>query len=123
MLDKCGDLSRRIVFRYETRPLTRSETKDYIAHRLRVAGCQKQIFTSSALQKIYILSKGIPRLINIICDNTLINGFAMNATKLGPDVVVDSSSNTLVSRGYEQSRLSAKPKEKISKQYFRPGKI
>src|SRR4030065_1468183 len=54
------------------------ETKEYIEKRLRVAGAKEPIFTDKALNEIYSRSGGIPRLINILCDNALLNGYALD---------------------------------------------
>jgi len=70
-------LRQRINMRYHLPPLSRKETEEYIEKRLRVAGAQEPLFTKKAIQKIYRKSGGIPRSINILCDNALLNGFAL----------------------------------------------
>jgi general secretion pathway protein A len=70
-------LTQRINMRYHLLPLSRKETEEYIEKRLRVAGAQEPLFTKEAIQEIYRKSKGIPRSINILCDNALLNGFAL----------------------------------------------
>jgi hypothetical protein len=65
-------LRQRISINYNLIPLTRAETKQYISHRLNVAHCQREIFTSEAIQEIFLYSNGIPRLINIVCDLALL---------------------------------------------------
>jgi general secretion pathway protein A len=70
-------LKQRINVRYRLQPLSQKETGEYITRRLRVAGARTiQLFTPGALKKIYQYSRGIPRVINIVCDNALINGYA-----------------------------------------------
>jgi len=69
-------LNQRISVRYKLNPLNKKETEDYIAHRLMVAGANGNIaFSPSALKSIYKYSKGIPRVINLLCDRTLLSGF------------------------------------------------
>jgi len=63
--------------RYHLPPLSRKETEEYIEKRLRVAGAKELLFTKEAVQEIYRKSRGIPRSINILCDNALLNGFAL----------------------------------------------
>jgi general secretion pathway protein A len=63
--------------RYYLPPLSRKETEEYIEKRLRVAGAQGPLFTKKAIKEIYRKSGGIPRSINILCDNALLNGFAL----------------------------------------------
>jgi type II secretory pathway predicted ATPase ExeA len=53
------------------RPLTREQTADYIAHRLRAAGHRGRLFTPPALRKIWVVSEGIPRTINLLCVEAL----------------------------------------------------
>lgn len=69
-------LAQRITARYHLAPLTRSETVDYVRHRLAVSGCPAPLFTAGALATVHRLSGGIPRLINIICDRALLGAYA-----------------------------------------------
>ncbi len=69
-------LSQRITARYHMSPLSRAETAAYIRHRVSVAGVERPLFTDGALNKIYALSQGTPRMINIICDRALLGTYA-----------------------------------------------
>jgi len=69
-------LSQRITARYHLGPLTRSEVSAYVYHRLSVAGCRSAIFSASALSRLYRLSRGIPRMINLICDRALLGVYS-----------------------------------------------
>jgi len=71
-------LRQRINLRYHLLPLSEQETKEYIAKRLRIAGAKEPIFTEKAIKEIYWKSGGIPRLINILCDNALLDGYALD---------------------------------------------
>lgn len=78
-------LQQRISVRYRIGPLSFQETKAYIAHRLQVAGAGEAIiFSGRALRRIYRLSGGIPRLINLICDRTLLVLFTEQKKEAGP---------------------------------------
>lgn len=69
-------LRQRIQVAFHLYPLTKEETQGYIEHRLKVAGANgTPIFDSSAFEKIYTYTKGVPRLINAVCDRALLNGF------------------------------------------------
>lgn len=69
-------LNQRITIRYQLNPLNKKETEDYIYQRLMIAGSNGNInFSKSAIEEIYKFSHGIPRLINLICDRSLIAGF------------------------------------------------
>ncbi|MBN2298574.1 MAG: AAA family ATPase [Deltaproteobacteria bacterium] len=83
-------LKQRIGLKYHIPPLDSNETRDYIDHRLRVAGyepMEKPIFTVSALSEIYRYSKGFPRLINIVCDNVLLGAFTENTRQVNAQLV------------------------------------
>ncbi len=71
-------LRQRINLRYHLPPLSEKETKEYVGKRLRIAGAKAAIFTEKALKQVYLRSGGIPRLINILCDNALLNGYALD---------------------------------------------
>ncbi|HLN58574.1 MAG TPA: AAA family ATPase [Thermoanaerobaculia bacterium] len=76
-------LRQRITVRYHLSPLSREETEAYIQHRLRVAGADgRPIFTPWAVRKIYGYSRGVPRLINAVCDKTLLCGFVTGTDTL-----------------------------------------
>jgi len=83
-------LKQRIGVKYHIPPLDSNETKDYIDHRLRVAGYEpmaEPLFTSSALGEIYRYSRGFPRLINIVCDNVLVTGYTEDAKQISINMV------------------------------------
>ena len=68
-------LQQRLGIKYHLTGLIRSETEDYVKHRLLVAGTDKEIFTSDAYDVIFKYSGGIPRKINNVCDMSLLIGF------------------------------------------------
>lgn len=87
-------LKQRISVRYRLRPLRLGETKKYIQFRLKRAGSAKiSIFDNGAIREIYRYSKGIPRLINIVCDNALISGFVLERKRIGKDIIRDVIGN------------------------------
>jgi general secretion pathway protein A len=92
--------AQRISVDYYLESLSKEETKLYINHRLNVAGAGKQIFTEAACDAIYRYSGGTPRLINLLCDTTLVYGFAEQTklidTNLVNDVVREQHSNSIV---------------------------
>jgi general secretion pathway protein A len=71
-------IAQRITGRYHLEPLTKEDTRAYVNHRLRVAGAQSDIFTSSAIGALYKHSRGIPRLINVIADRALLAGYTQD---------------------------------------------
>jgi general secretion pathway protein A len=75
-------LAQRITARFHLKPLSRFELKAYISHRLAVAGSNIQLFDEKAQKKLYQLSKGIPRIINIICDRALLGAYVENKARV-----------------------------------------
>jgi len=76
-------LRQRITVRYHLKPLSREDTDAYIRHRLSVAGSNgRPIFTPWAVRRIYGYSGGVPRLINEVCDKTLLCGYVTGTDKL-----------------------------------------
>ncbi len=70
-----SQLSQRIIARYHLGPLMKKDIHAYVRHRLAVAGIRKQIFTDSAIKKLYQFTGGVPRLINVICDRALLGTY------------------------------------------------
>lgn len=68
-------LRQRISIWCRTRALTGQETQDYVAERLRIAGARNPIFSPEAIQIVHAYSNGIPRLINLICENALVSAY------------------------------------------------
>ncbi len=77
-------LRQRITVRYHLGPLDRRETEAYILHRLAVAGANgRPTFSRWALGAIHRRSRGVPRLVNAVCDTTLLCGYAEGRDRLG----------------------------------------
>jgi general secretion pathway protein A len=76
-------LRQRITVRYHLKPLTRAEVAQYVQHRLQVSGAHgAPYFTWPALWRIFHYSKGIPRLVNAVCDKALLAGFVEQKDKI-----------------------------------------
>ncbi|MDH5648657.1 MAG: AAA family ATPase [Gammaproteobacteria bacterium] len=71
-------LAQRITARYTLDALSRRETREYIAHRCKVAGAKHTLFTRSAMNWVYRLARGNPRMTNIICDRALLGAYSDN---------------------------------------------
>ncbi len=80
-------LRQRIGMQYHLGPLDRGETEAYVHHRLRVAGRATPLFDAQALAFLYEYSGGVPRRINIIAGNALIEGFGREAQIIGSEIV------------------------------------
>jgi type II secretory pathway predicted ATPase ExeA len=78
---------QRVAVDFFIPPLRAVEVAKYIEHRLKVAGREKNLFTSPAIERIAEASKGIPRSINILCDMVLVYGFSCGAEKINLELV------------------------------------
>jgi type II secretory pathway predicted ATPase ExeA len=89
-LPQLRQLRQRIMLRCKTGPLTKEQTHDYIAQRLRIAGASGElIFSPSAVQTIHSYSLGIPRVVNLLCEHSLINAYVEQQRPISPKIVED----------------------------------
>jgi general secretion pathway protein A len=81
LLDKkeLRQLAQRVTARYHLTPLSKAEVTHYIQHRLSVAGCKNPIFPASSIRRVYKLTKGVPRLINLLCGRTLLGMYSTDS--------------------------------------------
>jgi len=82
-------LRQRVGLTFHLGPLDEQETREYVAHRLRVAGREAMLFDDGALSALYRHSDGIPRRINILANNALIDGFGKDAEIITEEIVED----------------------------------
>jgi general secretion pathway protein A len=84
-------LRQRISVRWRLSPLSATETRDYVRHRLRIsAGAPREIFTELALRELHRRARGIPRLVNLLADRALLAGYAAEARTIGLGLVTQS---------------------------------
>jgi general secretion pathway protein A len=67
-------LKQRVAMKITLSPFSEEDTRNYIKHRMGVAGCSSEVFTDRAVTGVYRYAAGVPRLINTICDNALLEG-------------------------------------------------
>lgn len=80
--------AQRVVADYFIGPLTLEETRAYIRHRVSVAGGTPPLFTDAACDAVYEYSKkGIPRLINLLCDTALVYGYAAQEKRITEEII------------------------------------
>jgi type II secretory pathway predicted ATPase ExeA len=92
-------LLQRVRLRFHLGALDQNDMREYIEHRLRVAGRKEEgLFAEEAYPLIYKYSGGVPRLINTICDSALLVAFADEKTKIGPEEI----ENTADELGWEE---------------------
>lgn len=89
-LPELKQLKQRIVTRYHIYPLAAAECERYINHRLNIAGAQgRRIFDNDAVNEIIDYSKGVPRLINIACDQAMLQAYSMGKHRVTRDMVLE----------------------------------
>lgn len=86
---KMHQIAQRVSAEYHLQPLSAAETVHYIAHRMKIAGADYEIFHSSVAIAIYYCSGGIPRLINTLCDYSLVYAYAKGDYSVDLDTAVE----------------------------------
>ena len=80
-------LAQRITGRYHLDPLSREETTAYVRHRLRVAGATTDILSPWALREAFRLSRGVPRVINVLSDRALLGAYSLDRHRVTGSLV------------------------------------
>jgi len=111
-LPQLRQLRQRIMLRCKTAALSKEQTQSYILERLKIAGASgDEIFSPAAVDAIHIYSLGIPRVINLLCEHSLVNGFVEQQRPIEP-------------RSWKRSREnSSSMKSNPSLQLAAPGSI
>jgi type II secretory pathway predicted ATPase ExeA len=81
-------LRQRIALWCRTQAITAEQTGSYVSQRLLIGGCSDPIFTHDAVLAIHRASRGIPRLINLICEHALIFGFVEQVRQIPADIIL-----------------------------------
>lgn len=97
-------LAQRVTARFHLGPLSYEEVRGYISHRLEVAGCDRPVFAPAALRKVYRCSRGIPRLINLICDRALLGAYTRNLGVVTRGIVRQAAREVLFERDFRVFR-------------------
>lgn len=103
LLDKLArpelrQLDQRITARYHLNALTRAELDAYVSHRLAVGGSDAPLFSRAALRRLHRLTRGVPRMVNILCDRALLGAFVERRNKVGWRIVNQAAREVLGSR-------------------------
>ncbi len=80
-------LKQRVAVKYKLAGMDENITCEYIKHRLRVAGSEEEIFAPDAITSVYKYTKGVPRLINTVCDNAIFEGFLLKQMPISKEIV------------------------------------
>ncbi|WP_462319959.1 ExeA family protein [Halochromatium sp.] len=97
-------LNQRITARFHLSPLSPRETAAYVDHRITVAGVQRPLFTAAALREVHRRSRGVPRLINLICDRSLLGAAVSRRMQVTPSIVRRAAHELLGGEQLRQDR-------------------
>ncbi len=88
-------LAQRVTARYHLLPLNKNEVREYVEHRLSVAGSASSTFTAPSLNELYTITGGIPRVINLLCDRAMSLGFSLQRPFIDHQLMVAASYQVL----------------------------
>ena len=94
-------LKQRVMLRHHLRTLSLQECCEYVSHRLKVAGGELSIFTANALESIYSYSGGIPRIVNVLCDNALLTGYALGRKEIDTRILREVAEDLSITTNLE----------------------
>jgi general secretion pathway protein A len=80
-------LKQRVAIKIRLKAFSEHDTRDYINHRLKIAGCDKDIFSEEAIKLIYQFTQGLPRRINTVCDNALLEGYLFKSNTIDAETI------------------------------------
>ena len=109
MLERPGlrQLAQRIVARYHLGPLTKSEVAAYVRHRLEVAGARRELFPPSLTGRLYRLSQGVPRVVNVLCDRALLGAYVQGKAGVDRATLAQAAREVFFQPPSRRSRLFA----------------
>jgi len=97
-------LDQRVSIRYELKPLDRESVGAYITHRLMIAGGKQHVaFAPEAVDEVHRSTRGIPRLINLVCDRALLGGYSQRTSRISREMVAHAA------EGLELAKQTAPP--------------
>lgn len=102
--DNLRQLAQRVTARFHLQPLSAEETTAYIKHRLHIAGFRGELFSRAALKHIHSESRGVPRLVNVICDRSMLGAYTKDSIEVEYPIVLEACKEVL---GREGRRAAA----------------
>jgi general secretion pathway protein A len=111
-------LKQRIALRCHLDPLTSNETKEYMNRRLKIAGAvgANQIFSMPAVEAVFRHSRGIPRLVNTICENALLAGYAKHASTVTSEIIDNVARDLRLGVTVVDTKSSVTPKLSVEEE-------
>ena len=90
MQPELRQFAQRISVDFHLKPLSREETHAYIKHRLRIAGCDKELFLPDAVEFMFARTKGVPRLLNQLADISMVYAYADRLRLISADLIASA---------------------------------
>jgi len=101
-------LKQRVVLRCRLKPVARDEVESYMDSRLQIIGHRSEdLFDPDVVEKIAFYSTGIPRLINIICDNALLTAYALSARKVSTAMIDEVAEDLHLGQSRTEQKVRA----------------
>ena len=91
-------LAQRVTARYHLEPLSREEMEGYLSHRLAVAGVERPLFPAKTVNKLYGLTGGVPRVINLLCDRALLGAYVKGLNIVTPALLAEAAGEVFGNR-------------------------
>lgn len=114
--DNLRQLKQRIALRSHLGPLELDETRGYIHRRLQLAGCvtPETIFPMDTILEIHRHSRGFPRLINTLCENGLVHGYAKQVRTVTPEIITEIADDFRLNVVHRSSTDDVRSKERLA---------
>jgi len=93
--EEVAQINQRITSRYHLLPLASQDVAAYVEHRLAVAGVRRRLFSEAAVRRVAELSRGVPRLINLLCDRALLGAYVEEKDQVGLRIVNQAAREVL----------------------------
>ena len=97
-------VEQRITARYHLQPLLRSEIGAYVSHRLAVVGCREPVFSERVIARLFGKTRGIPRLINVICDRAMLGAYVKSRRKVNGSIL-DKAAREVLGKSHQPGWL------------------
>ena len=107
-LPELSQLAQRITARYHLEALNYNEMLSYISHRLAVAGCRQALFNPSVLKRLFQISQGVPRVINLICDRALLGCYVQNKPRIDRQTLDNAAKEVIGERSLNRQLKNKK---------------
>lgn len=91
-------LNQRITARFHLGALNYKQVKEYVKHRLKVGDSNEDLFSNANIKCIFKLTGGVPRLINVLCDRTLLGAYVNRKKKISNDIIQKAARESLGTR-------------------------